>query len=71
MSVSIWAILTGAILPVLGYFIFHKLAKAREASSRKYQASNDFRAKIITYAARLPGRNEHWGGGSNQGTNKH
>lgn len=60
-DITIWGILVGAILPLLGYLVFHWLATAREGSSRKAKATNDFRESIIRAVSVLPEVNTHWG----------
>lgn len=61
MDITIEGILTGAILPMAGYFVFHWLATKREGNSRKTQASNSYREKIILACSELPSAEEHWG----------
>jgi len=60
MEITIWGVLVGAILPLAGYLIVHHLAMTRDTMSRKYQACNDFRKKIIEAESKMPNSNLHW-----------
>jgi len=60
-EITIWGILVGAVLPLFGYLAFHWLATARESTSRKAKASNDFRESVIRSASKLPDKGAHWG----------
>ena len=61
IEITIFGVLTGAILPLIGYLVFHRLALTREVTSRKAQASNDFRKSIISATSKIPDIEAHWG----------
>ncbi|GGK81016.1 hypothetical protein [Amphritea balenae] len=61
MEITIFGVLTGAVLPLIGYLVFHRLALTREVTSRKAQASNDFRKSIISATSKIPDVEMHWG----------
>ncbi|MZR61535.1 hypothetical protein [Alcanivorax sp. DP30] len=60
MEITIWGVLTGAILPLFGYLAFHYLASSREKSSRLAKACQDFRVAVIEATSKIPKSNKHW-----------
>lgn len=60
MEITIWGVLVGAILPLAGYLIVHYLALSRDSASRKSQACNDFRKKVVEAESKIPNFNLHW-----------
>lgn len=64
MEITIWGILTGAVLPLLGYIVVHRLTISREEISRHAKASNDFRAKLIELTADMPDESKYWDNGT-------
>lgn len=60
MEITIWGVLVGAVLPLAGYIVVHRLAMHRDVVSRKALAGNDFRRKVIEALSRLPEASRHW-----------
>ena len=59
-EITLYGILIGAILPLFGYLIFHRLASHRERESRLASASNDFREKIVKATSFVPTSDQYW-----------
>lgn len=60
MKITIWGVITGAALPVFGYFVFHWLALKRESVNHHANAANDFLEAVIKAAAPIPPKEQHW-----------
>lgn len=59
-EITIYGVMVGAVLPLLGYVIFHWLASTREKESRLAKASNDFRESILKAKSGVPDYKQHW-----------
>lgn len=59
-EITLYGVLVGAILPLLGYIIFHRLASHREKESRLASASNDYREKMIKSTSLVPSAETYW-----------
>jgi len=59
-EITLYGVLVGAILPLLGYVIFHRLASHREKESRLASASNDFRETILKATSLIPDSKQYW-----------
>mgnify|MGYP005754923727 CR=1 FL=1 len=59
-EITIYGVLVGAVLPLLGYIVFHRLASHRERESRIAKAAADFRSTIIEAVAFVPPPGSYW-----------